>query len=80
MKGASQFTDMGKTIGYLVGGGVLVGLGVFVFVVAVRRMAATFPPGGGATTGSRLRIFALLILGLLVASVGGALLLAGFLG
>ena len=72
--------DAFPTIGLFVGAAVLLGLGVFVFVVSIKKMASSFPPStssGGTTNVSRLWLFVRLILGLLVASVGGALLIAG---
>jgi hypothetical protein len=68
------------TIALFVGAAVFIGLGVFVFVVSIKKMASSFQPdpsSGGTTNASRLWLFVRLILGVLVASVGGALLIAG---
>jgi uncharacterized membrane protein YidH (DUF202 family) len=68
--------DAFKTIGLFVGAAVVLGLGIFVSVVSIKKMASSFQPGT-SSGGSRLWVFVRLILGVLVVSVGVALLIAG---
>ena len=68
--------DAFKTIGLFVGAAVVLGLGIFVSVVSIKKMASSFQPGTSSGE-SRLWVFVRLILGVLVVSVGVALLIAG---
>lgn len=65
--------DKFPTIVLFIGAAVFLGLGIFIFVAAIKKMASSFPD---STNVSRLWIFARTIIGLLVASVGGAMLIA----
>jgi hypothetical protein len=74
----SLFMSTGERITACIFGGILIGVGIFACVKGVKRMADTFPQGGGGS-GSRLATVAFALIGLLLASAGGALLLMGIL-
>jgi hypothetical protein len=64
-----------SAIFFLVLAVMFIGAGVYIFVLNIKKMASTFPDGGGATTSSRLKIFLFLLVGLFLAAIGGALVL-----
>ena len=65
----------GSAIFFLVLAMMFIGAGVYIFVLNIKKMASTFPPGGGATTSSRLKIFILMLVAILLVGLGGALVL-----
>ncbi|HEY8184443.1 MAG TPA: hypothetical protein VIF64_00145 [Pyrinomonadaceae bacterium] len=73
----------GSTIVIFVSAAALLAVGVLMFIMSVKKMATSFAPRVGddgspaITNAGRLKVFLFLIIGLLVASGGVALLITG---
>jgi hypothetical protein len=58
----------------------LFGAAIYIAVLSFKKMANTFPPGGGDTTSSHLKIFLFIVVAILLFAIGGALVLQVLLG
>jgi hypothetical protein len=78
--------DTFSIIGTFVGAALFLGLGIFALVMSIKGLASTDEPdisvssSGGTTKVGRPGLFVFLILGVLAAIVGVALLIAGIKG